>query len=226
VDVTDTDTGSFILKKGLVCVGDTSDSSYVFSIPDDIRVTTTENNTVDAGNNIIYRRRATFDNIEILQGTFLTKQFVVDGSLDQKFVLNNSFIDTSTIKVYVRSANQVSGLGVEYNLVDDITNIDGTSPIYLIQEVQDEKYELLFGDGYFGKKLENGDVITVNYIVTDGIDGNGVSNFSFSGRIVNGEETSTLTPDPFTITTVNTSRNGSSIESLESIKYYAPKIYS
>ena len=226
VNVTDTDTGSFVLKRGLVCVGDTNDSSYVFSIPDDIRVTTTENNAVDAGNNIVYRRTATFDSVEILQGTFLTKQFTFDGSLDQKFVLNNSFIDTSTIRVYVRSANQVSGLGVEYSLVDDITNIDGLSPIYLIQEVQDEKYELLFGDGYFGKKLENGDVITVNYIVTDGIDGNGVSNFSFSGRIVNGEETSTLTPDPFTVTTVNSSRNGSNIESLESIKYYAPKIYS
>ena len=78
VDVTDTDTGSFVLKRGLVCVGDTNDSSYVFSIPDDIRVATTENNTVDAGNNVVYRRTATFDSIEILQGTFLTKQFTVD----------------------------------------------------------------------------------------------------------------------------------------------------
>ena len=66
---------------------------------------------------------------------------------------------------------------------DNILNIDKNSEIYLLQEVQDEKYELLFGDGYFGKKLSNGDVITATYIITDGRDGNGASSFSFSGRL-------------------------------------------
>jgi hypothetical protein len=154
-----------------VCVGSVDNTSYTFSIPDNI----SSNVVVDV---------ASFNNIEIYQGTFLTKQFVVDGSLDQRFILNNSFIDTSTISVYVKGIND-SGLGVEYSSVDNILEVNSTSRIYLLQEVQDEKYELLFGDGLIGQKLENNAVITVNYIVTDGEDGNGASSFSFSGSIRN-----------------------------------------
>ena len=73
---------------------------------------------------------------------------------------------------------------VEYKLVDNIINVDGQSTIFLIQEIQDEKYELLFGDGLIGKKLENGNIITVNYMITDGESGNGASFFSFGGRII------------------------------------------
>ena len=90
----------------------------------------------------------------------MTKKFTYDGSLSQKFILDNSFIDTSSIRVYVDE--------VEYKLVDNIINVDGQSTIFLIQEIQDEKYELLFGDGLIGKKLQNGDIITVNYMITDG----------------------------------------------------------
>ena len=106
------------------------------------------------------------------------KQFVVDGSLDQRFLLDNSFIDSSTIVVKVRGLSDATGLGREYSLANNILNIDSTSEIYLIQEVKDERYELLFGDGYFGKKLDNGAVITATYIITDGKDGNGPRLFS------------------------------------------------
>jgi hypothetical protein len=204
-------TPTLTLQSGLVCVGAIDNTSYTFSVPDNIST------TVDNG-------VASFEEIDIYQGTFLTKQFVVDGSLDQRFILNNSYIDTSTISVYVKGVND-TGLGVEYSLVDNILDVNSTSQIYLIQEVQDEKYELLFGDGLIGKKLENNSVITVTYIVTDGKEGNGASLFSFSGSI---KDASGGLPSlgNITITTNQSSQNGSDIESVDSIKYFAPRIYS
>ena len=192
------------LEKGLVCVGSVENSNYIFSIPENI-TTTVESNA------------ATFSGIDVYQGTLLKNSFVVDGSLDQRFILNNSFIDTATIVVKVDEK--------EYSRVDNILNIDSTSEIYLIQEVQDEKYELLFGDGYFGKKLQNGAVITVTYIVTDGIEGNGASSFAFSGRLL-GSLNEVVSPTSVTLTTNTSSSNGGDIESVESIKYYAPRLYS
>ena len=209
---TSSTTPTMTLEAGLVCVGTTNESNYIFSIPESITT------TVSSGT-------ATFTGIDICQGTYLKNVFVVDGSLDQRFILNNSFIDTSTIVVKVKGISD-SGEGREYSRSDNILNINSTSEIYLLQEVQDEKYELLFGDGYFGKKLEDGAVITVSYIVTDGIDGNGASNFAFSGRVVDSLN-NTITPtNNITITTVNSASNGGDIESIESIKYFAPRIYS
>lgn len=208
---TTADTSILTLQAGLVCVGSVNDTSYTFSIPDNI-----SSNVVNG--------TASFNNIDIYQGTFLTKQFVVDGSLDQRFILNNSFIDTSTISVYVKGIND-SGLGIEYSSVDNILQVDSTSRIYLLQEVQDEKYELLFGDGLIGKKLENNAVITVNYIVTDGEDGNGASSFSFAGSIRNATN-GPINIGSVSVTTNQPSQNGSEIESIDSVKYFAPRIYS
>jgi hypothetical protein len=204
-------TPTITLNAGLVCVGTADNTSYTFSVPDNI--------TRPVVDGIVK-----FNNIEIYQGTFLTKQFVVDGSLDQRFLLDNTNIDTSTISVYVKGIND-SGLGLEYSLVENILNINSTSEIYLIQEVQDEKYELLFGDGRFGKKLENNAVVTVHYIVTNGSEGNGCSNFSFQGnsRSSSGQPVSLGT---VTVTTNQSSQNGAEIEDITSIKYFAPRIYS
>ena len=208
---TTADTPTLTLQAGLACVGSVDNTSYTFSIPDDISA-----NVVSGV--------ASFNNIEIYQGTFLTKQFVVDGSLDQRFILNNSFIDTSTISVYVKGIND-SGLGVEYSSVDNILEVNSSSRIYLLQEVQDEKYELLFGDGLIGQKLENNAVITVNYIVTDGEEGNGASSFSFAGSIRNASN-ATIDIGSVSVTTNQSSQNGSEIESIDSVKYFAPRIYS
>jgi len=208
---TTTVTPTLTLQAGLVCVGSVDNTSYTFSIPDNI-----SSNVVNG--------TASFNNIDIYQGTFLTKQFVVDGSLDQRFILNNSFIDTSTISVYVKGIND-SGLGIEYSSVDNILNIDSTSTIYLLQEVQDEKYELLFGDGIIGKKLENNSIITVNYIITDGEEGNGASSFSFSGSIRSASN-GIVDIGSVSVTTNQPSQNGSDIESVDSVKYFAPRIYS
>jgi len=214
------DTPTVTLKRGLVCVGSTNDDSYTFSIPQDITAP-----VVDG--------EASFNDIEVYQGTYLTKKFIYDGSLDQRFVLSNSFIDTSTLSVYIKKSSENVNdnvLGVEYKQLENILETTSSSRIYLLQEIQDEKYELKFGDGIFGKKLgdeygNDGTVITANYIVTDGKDGNGASTFAFSGTILDSEG-GVISPGTVTVTTNQASQNGSSIESVDSIKYYAPKIYS
>ena len=213
---TNTTSTTLTLHAGLVCVGAYDNTTYTFAIPE--TVTTTVNNGI-----------ATFGSstkpIIVHQGTFLTKQFVVDGSLDQRFILDNSYIDTSTIVTYVKGPSD-NGLGREYNLIDNILNVESTSETYLIQEVQDEKYELLFGDGVFGKKLQNGTVITVNYIITDGKDGNGPSKFNFAGTLKDSTDSPVIPSSSISINTVSSAANGGEIESIDSIKYFAPRLYS
>ena len=215
-------TPTITLQAGLVCVGSANDTSYVFSIPESITTTTTQ--TFDANGNVV-SSTGSFNNIVVYQGSYLTKTFTVDGSLDQRFLLENSFIDTSTIKVFVKGAAD-TGLGREYRKVDNILNITDISETYLIQEITDERYELLFGDGVFGKKLENEAVITVSYIVTDGAEGNGPALFSFAGSVVSSSNQISLPSTTPTITTVSSAANGGNIESIDSIKYFAPRLYS
>ncbi len=204
-------TATLTLKAGLVCTGNVAETSYVFSVPEDI-TRPIENN------------KASFNNIEIFEGTYLTKQFVVNGSLDQKFILDNPFIDTSTIVVYVKGIVD-SGLGLKYSLVDNIINISESSQVYLIQEIQDEKYELIFGDGYFGKKLENGSVITVSYIVSSGVAGNGSKVFNFAGNF-RGSLNQIVVPDStISVTTNIAAVGGAEIEAIDSIRNFAPKAY-
>lgn len=205
-------TSSITLQAGLVCTGLVRGSSYVFSIPQTI--------TVPVVNGV-----ATFDNITIREGTFLTKKFTVDASLDQKFILDNPFIDTSTIRVYVKGLSD-SGLGSLYSLVDNIFNVNSNSEIFLVQEVQDEKYQLLFGDGIFGKKLENSSIITANYIITSGKDGNGADSFTFAGSFRDADDRNVIPTNTITVITNQSAQNGSDIETIDSIRYFAPRLYS
>lgn len=202
---TSTSASQLILKAGLVCVGAVDNTQYTFSIPGDI--------SANINNN-----QATFSDLEILQGTFLTKEFVVDTSQDQRFILNNPNIDTSTIVVRVGTR--------EYKQVDNIITVNKESEIYLIQEVADEKYELLFGDGIIGKKLETGDIIKVTYIVTDGETGNGPSLFTYAGTTTDSNGIVVSPTASPTVTTSKTASGGGAIESIDSIKYFAPRVYS
>ncbi len=215
------------LKAGLICIASNSSITYTFSIPEDITTTTTlgQVGTNSQGNTIAGGYSAFFDSIKVLQGTFVKKSFTVDGSLDQRFILDNPFIDASTIVVYVKGSSS-KGKGTLYTKVDNILNIDSTSSTFLIQEVQDEKYELLFGDGIFGRKLENESVIDVSYIVTDGKDGNGPSSFTFAGTLETApNSTVNLSSSPI-INVASSASNGGDIESTDSIKYFAPRLYS
>ena len=210
------DVGSVTLEPGIVCTGDIDNETYTFAITEAISA-----NVVNG--------TAKFENISIFQGTYLEKTFKYDGSLDQRFILDNSFIDTSKIVVFIRPSGQGIDTGVQYNLVNDIINVNSESKIYLINEIQDEKYELKFGDGFFGKKLGNnplddGDEILVRYIVTDGEDGNNAENFVFSGKLKSGDIAVNF-ENPI-INTISKSQNGGNIEAIDSIKYYSPLSYS
>ena len=207
------------LKPGLVCTASINSEIYNFSITESISTTVTSG-------------VAEFKNINVYQGTFLEKKFIHDGSLDQRFILNNSDIDSSKIVVYV---SKDETLGIEYTLTENIIDVDSTSRIYILREIQDEKYELRFGDGIFGKKLGDGvnfdgNNITIHYMITDGIEGNGAGGkigstgiFTFSGSFTQNVG-SNLTVG--SVTTNQPSQNGSDIESIDSIKYYSPLSYS
>ena len=213
---------SVTLAKGLVVVGATNNTSFTFSIPEDVIVPS----PIDVGTNITVNppRTAQFRNLNVYQGTLLRKFFTVSGSLDQRFILENSFVDTESIRVFVRKSGSSSGL--EYSKIDNITAINEKSNIYLIQEVKDEQYELLFGDGLFGKKLDSGDIIEVSYIITDGKAGNDGKTFSFSANALNDAGAPIAPSETVVISTVQPARGGGEIESINSIKYIAPRVYS
>ena len=210
------------LRPGLVCVGSINNTTYRFSIPDEVTSSRIITKEVDG----VKRRFAQFDdNISIYEGTLLQRLFRVDTSKDQRFIIDSPNIDSSTIRTYV-SGIADAGKGRKYSVVDNILKLDKDSEIYLIQEVQDEKYELLFGDGLFGKKLENNSDIFVSYIVTDGETGNGPSEFSFQGTFMDHNGKLLQPSDNVTVTTVQRASNGAEVEDLSSIKYFAPRLYS
>ena len=197
--------GQLTLKAGLVCVGAVDNTTYTFSVPEDV--------TVNINGGV-----ASFSNLEIYQGVYLTKSFSVDNSYNQRFILDNADIDTATIVVKVGTR--------EYQKVDNILKVNKDSEIYLLQEVQDEKYEILFGDGIIGKKLTNGESISISYLTTQGKDGNGPSLFSYSGTTVDSNGLFVNPSSSVSVTTVTRAAGGGDVETIESIKYFAPRLYS
>ena len=209
------------LKPGLVCVGGGSNSNFRFS--------RTQSMSVPIVNGV-----ATFGSaespIEVLQGSVLSTQFIADNTTDQRFILGNPNVDASTIKVFVKGVGD-TGLGREFSMIDNILKINKDSEIFFVQEVQDEKYEIMFGDGYFGKKLENNSIVSIRYIVTDGENGNGASIFDFQGVFTDRDpgdvNAQTVIPtDGVTVNVVNGASNGAEMEDVSSIKYFAPRLYS
>ena len=201
---------SLTLKAGLVTLGNFANTNYTFALPSDIT-----SPVVDG---------VAFFQTDIKQGTFLTKEFLVDTSqTNQRFIIPNPYVDTSTLTVTVKDSASSSTQRI-YSLVDNIVGIKTTSEIYLLQEVQDEKYELLFGDGVIGKKLSSGNVVSVSYIVSDGPNGNGVANFAFAGKLVDNDG-ALVTTGISEIVTNQSSRNGAEIENISTIKNIAPRIY-
>ena len=216
---TNNNTTKFLkLRAGLVCIGSVENTTFRFSLPEDV----TSSRIVDIGGNSF----AQFDDeISIFEGTYLTRTFIVDASIDARYIIDSPNIDTSTLRVYVGVQGETS-FGRKYSQVDNILNLSKTSEIYLGQEVQDEKFEILFGDGLFGKKLEDGQRIIATYIVTDGKDGNGPSEFSFQGTFAKDDGTFFTPSDTISITTVSNATDGADVENVSSIKYFAPRLYS
>ena len=218
IDTTNIDPkpSTITLRKGVVATssGSFGKQSYVFSILEDI--------TVQVFDNV-----ATFSNIEIHEGNLLTSNFTVDPrNPEQKFILDNIGIDTNLLSVSVKP-NEQSSRSVKYSLQDSLFEIDSNSTVYYLQEIDDERYEIIFGDGIFGNKLEDNNFITANYITSNGDSANGVSSFKFAGKLIynrNAQEY-TVTSGISAVSTGLAAEGGEAIEGVESIKKFAPRIY-
>ena len=200
--------------------GQFNGQSFVFGVPEDI--------TVSVSDGI-----ALFEGIEVYEGTYLSQSFVYSSrNKNQKFILPNSGIDLDSLVVSVRPSVD-SSVSVKYtkqdNLFSEDTNsvVNSNSNIYFIHEVSGEQYELIFGDGVFGKALEDGNIIDVSYILTSGSDGNGITNFTFSGSLyyTRNSVENTVTSGISLLTSVNPSSGGESIESIDSVRKFAPQVY-
>ena len=204
------------LKKGPVATSAATfaGQSFIFSILSDI--------TVPIINGI-----ATFTDVEIYEGTFLTQTYTYSARTpNQKFILPNIGVDTDLIKVSVRP-NEASATETKYSSQENLFDVKSDSKVYFLQEIEDERYEIFFGDGIFGKALEDGNFITINYITSNGDAANGVSSFNFSGRLqyTRNSATYNVVTGISLLTTGLTAAGGETIESVESVRKFAPRIY-
>ena len=208
VNTTGLNSKTVTLKAGIVALGAVENGNYIFSIPEDI--------TVVVDNN----KFASFTGIDIYEGSYLTKLYTVDKSqLNQRFTIPNTGVDSSTIRV------KVSGVITEkYESYSNIFQVNKNSRLFLTQEIDDEKYEILFGDDIIGKRPISGSTIFISYIITNGKEANGAANFTFSGILTDNNSTS-ITNNISLLTTIQPSENGDDIESIDSVKYLGPRVY-
>ena len=172
----------------------------------------------------IVSNQAIFDNVDIREGSLVNDTYIVDNTQkNQRYIIENGNVDTSTIIVDVY-LNEQSSVSEEYKLSTNILGVNKESKIYFVNEIEDEKYEIFFGDGVLGKKLDNGQKIEISYLITNGPETNGAKDFTFSGIV---KDTSGNTNYPFTtsITSTVAANGGNDIENINSIKYNAPKYF-
>ena len=215
VDCTNQTSVTLTLKAGIVLTtaNKFGGRNYTFAIPEDITVP------------VLSTGFANFDNVEVYEGTYINQTFTVSSrNPNQKYILPNVGIDSDLIRVIVKD-NELSSVRDKYQKFDSLFNVNKDSMVYFLQEIENERYEVIFGDGVFGKKVEEPNFIEVSYITSSGADANGLQNFTFSGRLIDNGETS-ITTGISLVYTDQSSSGGSAIESIESVKKYAPQIYS
>lgn len=202
------------LYKGLVASGTGTDgTSYTFVIPDNISTTV---NNIDG--------TATFNAFIIYEGSLLNFTYVVNKNQDQKYIIPNDKVDTSTLRVQIRANKQSQQVDL-YTLAENVTEIDSASRNYFLQETEDKRYEVIFGDGVVGRELVNNELVELQYVKTNGAPANDISEFVFLGKVVDSFER-IVTLSNCTLSTNEKSQFGSAEESLESIKFLAPRYYS
>ena len=216
VNVGSANVSTITLKPGIVATSSLlfGKQSYVFSVLEETKA------TVSSGG------IATFQNVPIYEGTFVKQSFTVSSRTpNQRFTLTNTGIDTSLLKVIVKR-DEASTVSRVFRKFDSLYEINSETPAYFLQEVENERYELLFGDGIIGMKLSESELsyIEATYIVSSGESGNNISEFSFAGQLLD-QNGDAVTTGISVISTEAASYGGSSIESVESIKKYATQIY-
>ena len=198
-----------ILKKGTGFIASYDNVIYQYVTIDDV--------TAQVSNGV-----ATFADVPLREGTFLTNTFTINTALkSQRFVLDNRNIDTNTIRVKVYPTG--GSYSEPYLVSDNILGVDGNSKVFFLDEIEDERYEIILGDGVLGKKIDNGSRIEVSYITTSGPASNGVKTFVFSGVL---ENPNGVSPNvSVSISSTVASSGGEEIETTQKIKYTAPKAY-
>ena len=199
-----------ILREGSGFVASFNNKIYQFVTPVDVKAQIT--------NNV-----ASFNDVLIREGTQVTNNFVVNSSnKSQRFILDNQNIDTTTIQVEIFPDG--SNFSEPYLLADNILDVTSTSKIFFLNEIEDQRYELIFGDGVIGKKLEDQSTVRVKYIVTSGAEANGIKTFVFAGIL---EDPLGNSPATFDISLGSSiaAVGGEEIESIADIKFAAPRTF-
>jgi hypothetical protein len=159
-----------------------------------------------------------FSNLVIHEGSYLNYKYTANTSdIDQRFIIPNDSVDTTTLTVKVQASSSDSTTRT-YTLATGITGIDDTSEVYFLQEVEGGRFEVYFGDGVMGKAISDGNIVIFDYINTNRDAANGASSFTLSGT-VGGFSSAT-------VTTISNAAGGTGLESITSIKYNAPRDYS
>jgi len=159
-----------------------------------------------------------FSSLDIFEGTYLNFKYTANTSdTDQRFIIPNDNVDTTTLTVKIQESASDSTTNT-YTLAGGITGLDSTSQVYFLQEIEDGRYEVYFGDGVLGKAVADGNIVILDYITCNRAEPNGATTFTLSGSIGNFSNV--------TITTLNNAANGSGPESIKSIKINAPRDYS
>ena len=158
-----------------------------------------------------------FSDLDIFEGTYLNYKYTANTTdTDQRFIIPNDNVDTNTLTVKVQESSSDSTTNT-YKLVSGITGLDSTSKVYFLQEVEDGRFEVYFGDGVLGEAIADGNIVILDYITCNRAEANGANTFTLSGSIGNFSNV--------TITTLNSAANGDGPESIKSIKYNAPRDY-
>ena len=203
---------TLVLQKGTGFVTNFDDALYQYVCIEDIEA--------PLQNNV-----AAFDDIDVYEGTLITNYYTINTALkNQRFILNNPGLDTSTIRIRVYTQQGDTAFDT-FEAADNILALDSTSKVFFVEEIEDEQYELFFGDGVYGKKLGNGNYVEISYLVSSGGATNGASSFTFSG-IVRVKGSSLQLQYATSTSTVNAASGGSDIESISSIKKSAARAYS
>ena len=168
----------------------------------------------------------TFEDLPIYEGTLINTKTLVDTSLkNQRFIIENNGADTSTLTVKVFE-NANSTVETIFEKAENILEVGADDTVYFISEIEDERYEIFFGDGVLGKKLGNQNIVEISYVATNGPVTNGANNFIFNGSVVDGDGNSLGVPFSVSdLTTSSAASGGASIESVSKIKYNAPKYF-
>ena len=200
------------LKKGDVFVADNDFDSYTFALTQDIQV------PVDSATG-----RATFDNVLVYQGNLLNYNFTVDYTKKQEYIIPDENVDTGLLTVDISPTAQSSETDT-YSPAKNVTNADSTSRIYYLEETDDMRYRIIFGDGSIGRKLIDGEYIRTTYVSTDGVEANGAKGFDFIGNIVDSDQRN-ISPNSITLTTKDAAQDGEDRETALSVKFRAPRAY-